>query len=116
MDKFLLAYNSLKKNKIEINEFKEDYIEGKIKAQDDYVIYTSIPYDDGWCVYVDNKQVDTFKLGDALLAFKVPKGEHAIKLKYRIHYIWFWLFVDILIIASYIFAFKRVKRGDRYET
>ena len=105
-EKFIKAYDYLKDRKVIITEFKEDYIEGKINAKDNMLIYTSIPYDLGWKVYVDGKKVDTYKIGNALLAFPISEGNHTIKLKYQINYIWLWLLIDIIIIASYIIIIK----------
>ena len=81
-DKFVKAYNYLNKNKVEITSFKEHYIEGKINTSTDQIIYTSIPYDKGWNVYVNGKQTTTFKISDSLLGFKIPKGNNIIELKY----------------------------------
>ena len=46
------------------------------------MIYTSIPYDEGWKVLVDGKEVKTEKFADSLLMFKAGKGKHKIKIVY----------------------------------
>ena len=46
------------------------------------MFYTSISYDAGWKAYVDGKRVEVTPVSDAQVAFKVPKGQHEIKLKY----------------------------------
>ena len=109
MNEFIKAYNYLKGNKVEITTFKEDTIEGKINANSDYIIYTSIPYDIGWKVYVDDVKVPTFKVGDALLSFDVPKGEHTIKLKYRMSHSWICIFSGIILVVVYYMLFKNNK-------
>lgn len=80
--KFIDAYNILKNNKLNITSFKEDTIEANITLDASMFVYTSIPYDEGWQVYVDGKKVKTFKIGNALLAFDADKGYHTIKFKY----------------------------------
>ena len=45
-------------------------------------MFCSIPYDPGWTVLVDGKEVSTFAIKDALLGFDVPSGEHTIELSY----------------------------------
>lgn len=47
-------------------------------------IYTSIPYDEGWHVYVDGEEAETYDLGNALLAVKGSKGNHKVKFVYKI--------------------------------
>lgn len=105
-EKFIEAYDYLQDRKVVITEFKEDYIEGKINAKEDMMIYTSIPYDLGWQVYVDDNKVDTYKIGNALLAFPISEGNHTIMLKYKINYIWLWLSINLIILASYIVVIK----------
>ena len=48
----------------------------------DKTIYTSIPYDKGWKVYVNNKEIKTFKINNSLLGFDLNKGKNKIELKY----------------------------------
>ncbi len=79
--KFEDAYNKLNKNKMTITKFKENNIEAYIDTDTSYV-YTSIPYDEGWTVYVDGEKVNTYALGDALLTFDITPGTHKIEFKY----------------------------------
>ena len=81
-NKFINAYNIFNENKLNITNFKENIIEGNINLNDNKTIYTSIPYDKGWKVYVDNRQIKTFKINDSLLGFDLDKGNHEIKLKF----------------------------------
>jgi len=46
------------------------------------MMFTSISYDSGWTVRVDGEKVDTFALGDGLLCFAVPEGEHTIEMSF----------------------------------
>ena len=81
-NKFLEAYNFLKTNKLNITEFNEDEIKAMIELTDDMIVYTSIPYDEGWHVYVDDKKTETYKIGDALLAFNASKGSHTVRFEF----------------------------------
>ena len=47
------------------------------------VLFTSIPYEDGWEAYVDGKTTDIYPvMGDAFLALVLTPGEHTIELHY----------------------------------
>ena len=81
-DKFISVYDTLKSNEIKLTSFKENYIKGKIEVDKNMFIYTGIPYDKGWDVYVNNKKVNTYIVNDALLGFNINKGKNIIKLKY----------------------------------
>lgn len=88
-DKFETGFEKLKDGQIEYEEFDETYIKGKYTAQDNEVIFTSIPYDKGWNVYIDGNKVsqnDIVKISDALLGVKTEPGTHEIVFNYKIPY------------------------------
>lgn len=80
-EKFIKGYEQLKDGQIEYTEFDETVISGTFKAEENEVLYTSIPYDSGWKVYIDGKRVDSskiIKISDAQLGVIVDAGEHEI--------------------------------------
>ncbi len=83
-EKFVEAYQFLDKYRFDIEHFSESDIEGKIRLDENMMVYTSIPYDEGWKVTIDGREVETMALGNALLAFDCPSGEHEIRLQYHI--------------------------------
>jgi len=82
---FIKAYNLLKTNEAEIKNFNESKINSSINVQKDMTIYTSIPFDKGWKVFVDGEKVQTYPLANSLLAFDIEKGTHNITFKYFPH-------------------------------
>lgn len=80
--KFKEAYNLLKDNEIKLTSFNENILSGKINLKEKKTIYTSIPYDKGWKVYSNGKEIETYKLNNSLLSFDLNKGENNITLKY----------------------------------
>ena len=86
MDEFEHAFEELAKTSlVTTQESTDDHIFGSITTQEDNkTIMTTIPYDEGWKIYVDGKQVDTYKIyGDSLMAFDIENaGEHDIEFKY----------------------------------
>lgn len=104
--KFKQAYEYLNNHKLDMKVFKENKITGNITLEEGMSVYTSIPYDDGWKVYVDGKETETFALGESLLAFNAPTGTHEITLKYEIPHFKLGLLITItsiiiLIIKKY---------------
>ena len=74
----------LSKSSFMIHEYADDRFKGTINvAEGDELIYTSIPYDNGWKVYCDGEAVETVKILDGLTAFELTEGEHVLELKYR---------------------------------
>lgn len=81
-DVFKAAYDILNAGALNIESFSETGIKGTIHAGYDGFLYTSIPFDKGWKVYIDGKEVKTFDIGDCQLAAALPQGEHKIEFKY----------------------------------
>lgn len=108
IDKYSLDYSFkiINENSVIISNFSENKIEGSYSG-DNGVIYTSIPYDIGWKVYIDNKKVDTFMIGNALLGFNIDDGDHIIVLKYEIPYFKTSLFLSSFSIIIVIYLYKR---------
>ena len=114
-DKLNDFYNTLLKNKVEITKFKENYIEGKINLDSDSSIFTSIPYDEGWRVYNNDKRVRTYKINDSLLGFDVGKGKNKITLKYIPNNTDIGLSISIttlIITISYLLIHKKINHQD----
>ena len=85
-EKFIEGYNELKKGQIEYTKFDETLITGSFVADKDEVLYTSIPYDESWNVYIDGKLVnkdDVFAISNALIGVNVTEGEHEITFIYE---------------------------------
>ena len=56
---------------------------GTVNITDDSTwMMTSIPFEKGWTVKVDGKVVETAKVWDSLLAYKITPGEHTIEMTY----------------------------------
>ncbi len=79
---FINLYNKLIKHPFNIEIFEDTYIKGNISLDEDGIMYTSIPYDEGWSVKVDGFKVDSMAFADALLAVPLSQGDHTIELSY----------------------------------
>lgn len=91
IEKFLLYLNdykkfisTLKENELQITNYKKDnYIEGTINVQKDKtVLFTTIPYDKGWKVYLDNKKVNYNICANAFICIDMDEGNHEIAFKF----------------------------------
>lgn len=77
------GYNLLNDETYEITEFKTSSITGTITAKEDGVMYTSIPYEEGWTAYVDGEEVEITPIAnEALISVDLTKGEHTVTFKY----------------------------------
>ncbi|MCR5485069.1 MAG: YfhO family protein, partial [Clostridiales bacterium] len=85
MDTFRRGYNILKAGQLNVTSFKDTLIEGTFTAKKSGLLYTSIPYDEGWSVKIDGKTVgkeNYVRIGDSLIGIKVTAGTHTLTMKY----------------------------------
>lgn len=76
--------SKMKENQLKITEYKKDnHLKGTITvSKDKTTLYTSIPYDTGWTVYVDGKKTNYYILLDSFIGLDLKEGKHTIEFKY----------------------------------
>lgn len=77
------VYNKMNQNPIVLNSWTDRELKGTIRADKSGVMYTSIPYDRGWTVLVDGREVTPRSLFDTFLGVDVMEGTHEITLSYQ---------------------------------
>lgn len=79
-------YDELSKEQLEINEYENGYVKGTIQVSGTKdILFTTIPYDEGWTVMVDGEQVDAFAvLDNTFLAIELEEGFHDIEFVYHV--------------------------------
>lgn len=82
-EQFLAFQGILANQAMNVTDFSETKIEGTITAQKDGVFMTSIPYDEGWKVFVNGEEVETTRILEGFLGVELPKGDYTIKLVYQ---------------------------------
>lgn len=82
-DNLSTAIETLGKSQWNITEYDDGYFKGDISVDDNCTMFTSIPYNDGWSVYVDGKKADIVKIGDAMLGVQLTAGRHTVEMKYH---------------------------------
>lgn len=84
MDAFREAISKLAETQFDITDYTERDLCGTIKTtSENQTILTTVPYDEGWSVYLDGEKIDYYKTLDALIAFDISEaGEHTLELKY----------------------------------
>ena len=107
-DEFINKYNILKNNQLNITSFKENYIKGNINVDDNNVLFLSIPYDDGFKILVDSKEVDYYKVIDNFIGLDLEKGYHDIEIIYEVKGFKLGLFVSLLSLITFILIRKHL--------
>ncbi len=81
-DNYAKVYEKLGRNTYQIEEYGNNKITGKIMADADGIMMTSIPAAKGWEVYVDGEPTKHKTIGEALLGIPLKKGEHKVEFQY----------------------------------
>nr|MDE6155231.1 YfhO family protein [Eubacterium sp.] len=110
-----LGYKRLYDSSLSVTKHSDTKISGTINVKENSVLYSSIPYDSGWSIYIDGEKAETFEIGNALLCTSIKPGEHTVEYVYKPR----GLSVGIIISAASIagicgyIVFEKVKRKKK---
>ena len=76
---FEAGYAKLLNNSMDITDHSDTKIEGTVSVENNCTLYSSIPYDKGWSVYIDGKKAETFAIGNCQLGVDISAGNHTVK-------------------------------------
>ena len=84
MEVFKTAIAKLAETQYNITNYTETTFNGTITTKTaDQTILTTIPYDEGWQVYLDGEEIEYYKTLNALVAFDIEgNGEHTLEVRY----------------------------------
>ena len=87
-DGFAEACAKLQENSFEVTEFEDTKLTGTVSAEKDgQLLFTTIPYENGWTITVNGKTVTPKKaVDDTLIAIPLEKGENTVKMKFSPNY------------------------------
>lgn len=107
---------SLKEQELIITEYTNSRIKGTITSTSDKsILFTTIPYDENWDVYINKKKVETFPILDTLLGVELEEGTFEIEFIYRPKHFYKGLIISlfsfILLIAT---SFVQRKKSLRH--
>ncbi len=74
----------LSEGQFEITEYNDDYFKGTITVPEEKtLVQTTIPYDEGWRIKANGREIAPVETFGALLAFELEPGEYELTLEYR---------------------------------
>ncbi|MBQ8966332.1 YfhO family protein [Ruminococcus sp.] len=85
---FAKACEKLKASSFEVTEFEDTQLTGRVTAEEQgQLLFTTIPYENGWTITVNGKNVKPEKaVDDALIAIPLEAGENTVKMKFSPNY------------------------------
>lgn len=75
-------YSRLGEYGLHVTSWKDTSIKGQARTPAPGTFFTSIPFDRGWKILVDGREIKGKKVMEAFLGFELPEGTHEITLTY----------------------------------
>lgn len=101
-DVFDKAYEILNDETMKITSCRSGQMTGEITAKQDGLLYTSLPYEAGWNVYVDGKKADMELIDNAFMSVNLSEGNHKVEFKYRPVHVYLAIFLSAGSIVVFI--------------
>ncbi len=104
------AHETLAAGGLQIHSASNTKIKGMVYVQKDGVLYSSIPAENGWDVYIDGEKQKTYDLDAGLLCCDITAGTHIVEYRYHAPGLSLGIAVSLaaaIILASYIYYIKK---------
>lgn len=69
---------------IRLENFQQTSISGSIDCPEDGTLYTSLPCEEGWSVFIDGIEKEPFSVSGCMLAVEIDKGSHKVSFQYEV--------------------------------
>jgi len=99
----------LKDNAMTNVVYYDGYVKGNVNVTNANVLFTSIPYENGWTAYVDGKKTDVIKVSDSFIGIKLDRGEHTVEFKYETPGIKTGIIISIISFVCLIYLIRKEK-------
>ena len=101
----------LSKNPMNLESFHDTYIKANVNLADNQILFTTIPYDEGWHVYEDGKEIQKQRVAGAFIGLDLGKGKHNLEFKYTTEGFYVGLLISIVgwIIFGVLFIYSKIK-------
>ena len=98
-----------------ISAFNDTHISASVDSDREGLMFTSIPYNSGWDVYVDGAKTKTRGFYDAFLAFEVKPGIHEIEFKYHSPGFGAGILITLVSIALFLIYLYLHKDKEKFQ-
>lgn len=80
--KLSTVHRLLGESAIDVTRATNTEISGTIDVKKAGVLYSSVPYGEGWSLYIDGKKAETYPIMNTLIGADITEGMHDISYKY----------------------------------
>ena len=75
-------FDQIDKDKVMVNDAIDGYVYLTTDLAQGEMVLTTIPYEDGWTLYIDGQEAEIKPYQQAFISFDVPEGVHACELRF----------------------------------
>jgi hypothetical protein len=76
------GYAALADEVMTLTDFEDTSFSGEITAKEDGCLYLSVPYEEGWTLYVDGEKAELIPVFKAMCGVQLTAGTHTIEMRY----------------------------------
>ena len=81
-DAYQKVIDKLSESQLTDVQVNGSHVAGKVDVKEAGTLLFTIPYDTGWTIQVDGKEVESYSVGKALTGVHLEKGAHAVAMRY----------------------------------
>lgn len=111
---YMGIYRRLSEHMLSVEEYDDGYLRGTITMPEDSTLFTSIPYDEGWKLWVDGKEAEYYMIMGSFIGIDMEVGDHEIELIYTPRGMYLGLLISVVcwLIFITLILQKNDKKGD----
>ena len=117
--RFEACYQILSASTLKLTEFTTTYVAGEINCDRDGLLYTSVPQNGNWHIYVDGEEAEAILTGDVMMGVELTEGEHFVEMRYKNRaFEWGWKIslLCVVIFGALVYQDrKKHPRGGKYQ-
>ena len=119
IETYTLDYDNIKERKndltsFNLTKFENDTIKGTINiTEDNSYLVTSIPYDKGYTIKVDNEVVEYKNINKGFIGLPINKGNHNIEISYKTPFLNIGIALSIIGFITFAVIIVIDKRNKR---
>jgi len=102
MDNVISKINKLQENQLQDIKIEENNVAAKINSSKDGMLFLSIPYNEGFEIYVNGVKKEIHQANIGFMAVEIEKGESDILIKYQTKYLKVGRVLSIIGISLFV--------------
>ncbi len=112
MDAFAQSAAELQQRGWQLTSWEDRYVEGSCTAEEGQYLFTTIPYEEGWSVTVNGRNVKPEKALDSLIAIPLDAGENTVAMQFSPNYYTLGIIISICgLLILLLIVFIEYKDG-----